>query len=330
MKTILITGASGFIGSFLVEEAINRGFKTFAGVRKTSSIRYLLNNKITFFEADLSDKNSLKERLKQFDRFDYIIHTAGVTKTCKKNLFDKINVDGTRHLIEALQETNRVPDKFIFISSLAAYGSGKGLDTPIELSDTPTPISLYGKSKLKAETYIKSIKDFPYLIMRPTGVYGPREKDFFVMYKSVNRGLETYIGSKKQNLSFVYVTDFVNLLMNTLESNIEQKSYFVSDLKQYTAVEFNSLLKNELNKRTIKLIFPKVLVRVMALVSESISCLFFGEVPTLNTEKFKDISQSNWLCNSEDLVKDFNFKPEYNLRKGLNKTIQWYKQKNLL
>jgi len=330
MKKVLITGASGFIGSFLVEEAIKRGFHVFAGLRKTSSIRYLLNNKITFFEADLSDKSSIKERLDTFERFDYIIHTAGVTKTCKKHLFDKINVDNTRNLIEALKETDKVPKKFVFISSLAAYGPGQDHIKPIKLTDKPKPVSSYGKSKLKAEFYIKSLSDFPYIIMRPTGVYGPREKDYYVMYKSINRGLETYIGSQEQNLSFIYVKDLVRLLVDVLEKDLIQKSYFVSDLNAYTAKEFNSLLRNELGKRTIKIVFPKFLVKIMALLSEGISCLLFGEVPTLNTEKFKDISQTNWLCESKELVSDFNFKPEYDLRKGLNETIQWYKKQQLL
>jgi len=161
-------------------------------------------------------------------------------------------------------------------------------------------------------------------------VYGPREKDYYVMYQAINRGVETYIGSKKQKLSFVYVKDLVRLLIDVLENDIIQKSYFISDLNNYTAIEFNNLLKKELNKKTIKIVFPKFLVQVMASVGEQLSCLLFGKVPTLNTEKYKDISQSNWLCDSKDLVKDFNFKPKYNLKKGLNETIQWYKKKNLL
>ncbi len=331
MKKILITGASGFIGSFLVEEAIKRNYKVFAGVRNTSKRTYLKDSRIQFFKADLADKEAIKSSLTQVGKFDFIIHNAGVTKSCSKSNFNKVNYQYTRNLIEALYETNTIPKKFIQISSLAAYGPGdeKTLK-PINLTDTPRPVSYYGKSKLKTEQYIKSLKDFPYLIFRPTGVYGPREKDYYVMYKSIKQGLETYINTSDQHISFIYIKDLSRFIIDVLNSNITGKSYFVSDLKNYTAKEFSQIVKKELNVKTIALTFPGFWVRILAFLNEKTSCFLFGKIPTLNTEKYKEISQINWLCDSSDLVKDFNFKPEYDLEKGLNETIKWYKQEKLL
>jgi nucleoside-diphosphate-sugar epimerase len=331
MKKILITGASGFIGSFLVEEAIKRNYEVYAGIRNTSKITYLKDSRIQFFKADLADKEAIKSNLTQFGKFDFIIHNAGITKTCKKSDFEKVNFHYTKNLIEALYETNNIPDKFIQISSLAAYGPGnKKTLKPIQLTDMPKPISLYGKSKLKTEQYIESLKGFPYLIFRPTGVYGPREKDYYVMYKSIKQGLETYIGTSKQQITFIYVKDLSKLVIGALESNITCKSYFVSDLKEYTAYEFNWLIKRVLDKKTITLVLPIFLVKLIAYLSEKISCFLFGKIPTLNTEKIKEISQKNWLCNSSDLVKDFNFQPEYDLGKGVSEAIEWYKMEGLL
>ncbi len=331
MKKILITGASGFIGSFLVEVAIKRNYKVYAGVRNTSNLTYLRDSRIQFFKADLADKEAIKSNLTKFSKFDFIIHNAGVTKSCRKSNFNKVNYQYTKNLIEALYETNTIPQKFIQISSLAAYGPGdeKTL-VPINITDTPHPISYYGKSKLKTEQYIKSLKGFPYLIFRPTGVYGPREKDYYVMYKSIKQGLETYINTSKQQISFIYIKDLCKLVIGALDSNITGKSYFVSDLNEYTSYEFNWLIKMKLNKKTIALTFPGFLVRILAFINEKISCFFLGRIPTLNTEKFKEISQKNWLCNSSSLIKDFNFKPEYDLSKGLDETIKWYKKENLL
>ncbi len=331
MKKILITGASGFIGSFLVEEALKQGFEVYAGIRETSDLRYLKDSRIKYFISDLADKYSIKHSLLEVGKFDYVIHNAGITKTCKKGDFEKVNYQYTKNLIEALYETNTIPQKFIQISSLAAYGPGdKKSLKPIQLTDEPKPISLYGKSKLKTEQYIKSLKDFPYLIFRPTGVYGPREKDYYVMYKSISQGLETYIGTGKQHISFIYVKDLSRLIINALDSNITGRSYFVSDLKEYTSYEFNWLIKKILNKKTITLVFPRFLVKLIAFISEKTTCSLFRKIPTLNTEKFKEISQTNWLCDSSSLIKDFNFKPEYDLSKGLDETIKWYKKENLL
>jgi len=331
MKKILITGASGFIGSFLVEEAIKRNYEVYAGVRNTSKLTYLKDSRIRFFKADLADKVAIKSCLAKVGKFDFIIHNAGVTKSCDKNNFNKVNYQYTRNLVEALNETNTIPKKFIQISSLAAFGPGDGKTLkPISLTDTPHPVSYYGKSKLKTEQYIKSLKDFPYLIFRPTGVYGPREKDYYVMYKSINQGLETYINTSKQHISFIYVKDLSRLVIGALDSNITCKSYFVSDLKEYTSYEFNRLIKKILNKKTITLVFPGFLVKLIAFLNEKMSCFLFGKIPTLNTEKYKELSQINWLCDSSDLVKDFGFKPEYDLWKGVREAIEWYKKEGLL
>jgi len=323
-KHILITGASGFIGSFLVEEALGRGFQTTAGIRKTSSRQYLQDPRINLLELNFADKQKLKEQLLQAGKFDYIIHNAGLTKTCRPEEFDQVNYQNTRNFIEALQENNQVPEKFIFISSLEAYGPGKpGTTEPIKVTDTPHPATKYGKSKLKAEKFIYGQKDFPWLIMRPTGVYGPREKDYYLVFKSIKQGIETYIGREPQHLTFIYVKDLSRLLIDMLLSDVIQRSYFGSDLNQYTSREFNALIKKYLDKKTLKIILPKSLVKLLAFVNEKLSCLV-GKTPTLNSDKYFIISQNNWLCDSSNLVTDFDFQPHYDLKKGVKETMDWY------
>ncbi len=236
MKKVLITGASGFIGSFLVEEALKRNYEVYAGVRKSSSRKYLLNSAIRFFEMDFSQKDILKKEIENAPRFDYIIHAAGVVKSCNKKDFITINYHYTKELIEILKNTDKVPDKFIFISSLAVFGPGnENTLQPIKPTDNPHPVTMYGKSKLLAEQFILSLTSFPYIILRPTGVYGPREKDYFIVYKSFKQGIESYIGRKEQYLTFLYVTDLSKLVFDALKSKIAGKAYFVTDLKQYTA-----------------------------------------------------------------------------------------------
>ncbi len=331
MKKILITGASGFIGSFLVEEALNEGFEVYAGIRKSSNLHYLQDARVKFLMINFADKEQLKQNLLKAGKFDYIIHNAGVTKTCKKANFELVNLRFTQNFIETLYEIDQVPEKFIHISSLAAYGPGNPETlAAVKDSDEPHPVSLYGQSKLKTEKYIKSLKDFPYLIFRPTGVYGPREKDYYVMYKSIKSGLETYIGTKYQHITFIYVKDLTKLLIKALKSGIIQKSYFATDLKNYTSFEFSQIVKKELNKKTLRIVFPKILVKLLAFAAEKISCTLFNKIPTLNTEKYKEISQKNWLCNSSPLIKDFDFQPEYDLTKGIHETINWYKKEKLL
>lgn len=329
MKNILITGASGFIGSFLAEEGIKRGYQVYAGIRVSSKTQYLKDDNIKIFTLHLGDKPKLIQDFMDFAQkgihFHYIIHTAGVTKSINKKDFLKVNYQYTRNLVEALIESSCTPTKFLYMSSLEAFGNGdEKTFQPVRDTDIPKPFSLYGKSKLKSEQYLQSLKNFPYLILRPTGVYGPREKDYFVYIRTINRGMEFYIGRKKQYISFIYVKDLVRLVYLSLESKIINTSYFVTDGKEYTSSDLGGIIKQILGKKCIRITIPKTLVHWISLFAEPASALFHKQT-VLNSDKYKALTCVNWLCDSGKLQKDFDFNAEYDLEKGMKETIEWYK-----
>ncbi|MDR2036894.1 MAG: NAD(P)-dependent oxidoreductase [Bacteroidales bacterium] len=326
---ILVTGASGFIGSFIIAEGIRRGYDMYAGIRSTSSKKYLPEEAHTV-ELNLGNKDELKKELAGLGRFDYIIHNAGVTKCNKKTDFEKVNYGYTRNFVEALIESDTVPKKFLFISSAAAFGPGDpNTLEPVKLTDTPRPDTLYGISKLKAEKYITSLKDFPYLILRPTGVYGPREKDYFVFLKTVNNHLEPAMGTKKQHLTFVYVTDLVNAMFLALESDYLQKAWFISDGKEYDNREYAAIVKKHLKKKALYLPVPLFLVKALSYTLDTVGG-WFGISPTLNKDKYKIMRATNWKCDAEPLQKELGFKAEYDLDKGIEACVDWYKQEKWL
>ncbi len=334
MANILITGASGFIGSFLVEEGLKQGYQVYAGIRKSSSREYLQDTRIQFIEFDFSTTEKVRETLescrKKSLRFDYIVHNAGLTKARKKEDFHNVNCLNTVHFIEALMQTGMVPEKFIFISSLAAYGPGNPLTgEPVRLADEPKPIELYGKSKLAAERYITSLNDFPWLIVRPTGVYGPKEKDYFVFFQTISRRMEPYIGFKKQILTFIYVRDLVRFIFLAMTSVHVQKAYFVADGKEYPSELFAEITKKALGRKTIRFTVPLFIVKSIAYVGENLAGLW-GRMPTLNTDKYNVLRSTNWRCEVEPLERDFGFIAEYDLEKGVEETLTWYKKEGWL
>jgi nucleoside-diphosphate-sugar epimerase len=329
MKKILITGASGFIGSFIVEEALRQGMQVYAGMRNSSSKQYLTDDTIEFVNLNFADKASLQKQLTTY-KFDYIVHAAGLTKAQHKEDFDTVNFRYTQNLVDALIAGNCLPERFIFISSMAAHGPGDDHSTiAVKLSDAPHPDTLYGISKLKAEYYINSLTNFPVVTLRPTGVYGPREKDYFVFFKTISNGIEPYIGLQEQYLSFIYVKDLVDVVFKAIDSNIIGKTYFVGDGRSYTAKEFAAITKRILHKKTFKLFVPLVIVKLIAILLETING-WFGKVPTLNRDKYNVLKARNWLCDISELEKDFGFKANYYLEDGVKEAIAWYKAEKWL
>ncbi|GAB6012021.1 NAD-dependent epimerase/dehydratase family protein [Viscerimonas tarda] len=332
---ILITGASGFIGSFLVEKALNEGFETWAGIRKTSSRGYLKDSRIHFVDFNFADKEKLKEQIDSFSattgKFDYIVHNAGITKSLNIKDFDTVNFLNTKNFVEALMETNNIPQKFLLMSSLSAYGVGDEKNyTPFGLSDTPNPNTAYGKSKLKAEQFLQSLPGFPYMILRPTGVYGPREKDYYLMLKTVKAGLDVGAGFRPQHLTFIYVKDLVDAAFLALKSPLTNKAYFVADGDVYTDKEYTQLIKKVLGKkRALNIKIPLWLLKIVSVMSESFSKLTKKPL-TLNRDKYKIMRQRNWECDTTPLIKDLGFSPKYTLFDGLTESVDWYRRNGWL
>ena len=331
MKSILITGAGGFIGGFLVEEALKRGYDTWAAVRATTSREFLKDERIHFIELDYSDQEKLEQTLREHEgewgRWDYIVHNLGVTKSTNYIDFEQVNYGYLRTFVDTLQETDMTPDVFLLMSSLSVMGPGDEKSyKPISPDDIPMPNTFYGVSKLKAETYLQMIEGFPYTIFRCTGVYGPHEKDYYLMIKSIKRGFDFSVGFNKQMLTFIYVKDLVTGVMDALEKGPLRKAYFISEDKAYTQQEFRQIVCEELGKKfVIPVTCPLWLVKIVCGISEWIGKVTL-KASTLNRDKFKILKQRNWMCDTTDARRDFNFQPKYSLREGIREAIAWYRE----
>lgn len=324
---ILITGASGFIGSFIVEEALKQGFETWAVIRKSSSKEYLQDERIHFIELNLSSKAQLIEQLRPH-QFDYVVHAAGVTKCLNKADFRHINTEGTRNLVDALLDLQMPLKRFVFLSSLSVFGAIKEQLPYDEIreDDTPKPNTEYGRSKLEAEKYIDSIGSrLPYIILRPTGVYGPREKDYFMMAKSIKQHIDFAVGYQRQDITFVYVTDVVQAVFLALEKGETGRKYFLSDGQVYQSTTFSDLIHEELGRPWwLRITAPVWVLRVVTFFGEYIGHVT-GKVTALNNDKYNILRQRNWRCDIEPARRELGFEPKVQLKEGVKTTIQWYK-----
>lgn len=328
---ILITGASGFIGSFIVEEALRQGFETWAVVRKSSSRSFLQDERIHFIELNLSSEEQLKEQLKEH-QFDYVVHAAGVTKCLHKEDFFRINTEGTKNLVRALIALQMPLKRFVYISSLSIMGAIREEQPYQEIreSDKAQPNTAYGKSKIEAEEWLDTVKGLPYVILRPTGVYGPRERDYFMMAKSIQAHTDFAVGFKQQDITFVYVTDVVQAVFLALEKGQTGRRYFLSDGEVYQSSTFSDLIRKELgNPWWIRITAPIWLLRVITFCGEYIGHMT-GKVTALNNDKYYIMRQRNWRCDIEPARQELGYAPKVKLAEGVHRSIQWYKENGWL
>ncbi len=341
-KKILVTGASGFVGSFVVEQALAAGAEVWAALRATSSRRYLPDPRIRFIELNLGDHDktaaSLARRAAEHGAWDYIVHAAGITKSIRPSRFYEVNTVATEDFASLVMEHGLVKERFVFVSSLSACGpvreeriaSHVPYYAPITPADTPRPDTAYGISKLEAEKRLRTIDGLPLVIVRPTGVYGPRDRDYFVMAQSIARGMEVTLGRQPQMLSFVFVRDLAEAILLACERGKTQATYFVSDGEAYEDRYFTLLLKKALGKRhTLRARLPEAVVWLACAACGSIGRMT-GKATTLNPDKFRIMRQRNWLCDISDTVGDLGYRPRYSLERGVTETINWYKEQKWL
>lgn len=333
---ILVTGASGFIGSFLCEEGMKRGMETWAGMRTHSSHRWLTDERLKFATLDMTDAERLKEQLagykEQIGKWNVIIHAAGATKCLKREDFDLHNFQCTKNLVNTLQDLDMMPEQFLYVSSLSVLGpireeqNADGTYNDMVASDTPKPNTAYGESKVKSEEFLRGIQGVT--IFRPTGVYGPREKDYFMMAKSIKQHIDFAVGYKKQVITFVYVRDLVGAIFASIgKANVANgKTYLVSDGHNYDSRAFSDLIQKELGvKHVLHIKAPLWLLWLISTVAEGFSKVTH-KPSTLNGDKYRIMCQRNWQCDISPLKKDFGFVPEWPLERGVKECMDWYKE----
>lgn len=333
-KTILIVGAGGFIGGFIAKRALELGMDTWVGIRQSTSRRYLSDNRLHFVEFDYEDREAIRSTLEaerpESGRWDYIIWNLGATKCANFADFNRINYLYLKDFVEVLIELGMAPERFVFMSSLSALGPHDERHyTPLDGKTIPIPNTRYGTSKIKAETFLDSIASrLNWVILRPTGVYGPHEKDYLMMIKSIDRRWDVGMGYRRQMLTFVYVEDLVSAMFLALEApadKVVHHKYIISEDRAYTQKEFRKIVSSHLGKKfVIPVRFPMWVVYAVSTISEKIAA-GRGKASTLNRDKYRIMKQRNWNCDISDAKRDLNFNPKWSLDDGIRETVAEYK-----
>jgi nucleoside-diphosphate-sugar epimerase len=323
----LVTGGTGFVGSHLVELLLSRGYDVTCLVRDPARLRWLRGLNVHIVQGDCNQPASLVSAVREVS---VVFHVAGLTKARRAREYYAVNHDGTRNLLEACARHNPGLKKFLLVSSLAAAGPSPD-GTPCMTDAAPHPITDYGRSKLLAEKETLKYKDlFPVVIMRPSVVYGPRDRDMFELFRWARRGLTIEITGGERYINPCYVGDLAAAMLAAGEKNTTSGNiYFVAENRAYSWSEFKAdlLASGGVKAHTIKI--PYAAAYVIGIASE-FGSLFTSRPALTNRQKVLEAAQKYWICDITKTEKELGFRHEYPLRKGLEITWQWYRDNNWL
>ncbi|MCB0702004.1 MAG: NAD(P)-dependent oxidoreductase [Candidatus Kapaibacterium sp.] len=321
---VLVTGATGFIGSHIADQMKEKGADVICIVRKTSNLRWVENKGYSLVEASLSDIESLKEVVKDVD---IIFHSAGLTAANSMEDFVRANLTGTKNLFEAAKYTAPNLQRFLHVSSQTAVGPSVSLDEISTEEQAQNPLTSYGKSKKMAEDYLKASQDIlPITIVRPPAVYGPRDTATLPMFQAAQKGIGTLIGFDDKYVSLVSSMDLTRGIVEAaLSDNTIGESYFIASEKYYNWTEIIDTMGASAGRdKILKLRIPHLLVKVMGNANGLIG-KFTGKPPVFDSEKSIDFIQKYWTCSVEKAKRDFGYAQKYSLKEGFDITFEWYK-----
>jgi len=323
----LVTGATGFIGSHLVEALIHQGVQVRCLVRNKRHLGWVKDFPVEFVVGNCQERNSLREGVKDVDQ---VFHLAGAIAAVKEKTYFEVNALGTENLVRACIENNTRLKKFIYLSSQAAAGPCRSGGKKKE-SDPCEPVSPYGKSKLLGEQLALSHShELPVVILRPCAVYGPRDKGFYALFKCLSKSIKPCLSDHDQYISICYVQDLVRAILLAAETPTENgEIFFLSDGQDHRMEEISDIFAQAMEISALRLRLPKQMLFGMAFFAECFSRVS-GKPCIMSRGKVEEMIQKNWLCDITKARTLLGFEPRISLARGAELAVAWYKKENWL
>jgi len=320
----LVTGATGFVGSHLVEQLLMHGCRVRALVRQQSNLRWVDTSKVDMVSGDIEDPLTLVPALKDVS---YVFHLAGVIKARDRDSYIRINAGGTESLLEACARLQVPPKRIVIVSSQAAGGPSQR-DSAVTEADPPHPISFYGESKLEAERVAAGYFDrLSVAIVRPPVIYGPRESDVYQVIRIASKlRIVPLTGPPDTRLSIAYVSDVVMGIILAAETpRAAGQTYYLAGPEVITWGSFADAMEAALSFKVRRLRLPLAAARIVAFFSE-IGSAITRKPALFNREKVREIIAPGWVCSIDKAREQLGFAPHVGIRDGLKMTVEWYRK----
>jgi nucleoside-diphosphate-sugar epimerase len=321
--TVLVTGATGFIGSHLVERLVAEGAHVRCLVRPSSprggASRHLPAQEAKPVLGDLLTGAGLYQALQGAN---LVFHLAGVTKALHTADYYEGNVTATQNLIEAMSDSSA---RLIHVSSLAATGPSPD-GVPLREDCEAHPLTHYGKSKLQGEEALRRSPVWERAtVIRPPVVYGPRDVDVYRVFQAASNGTQVRIGRPESYFSFIYVADLVDGLILAARPSAAGKTYFLANPEPVSWSEFGATASLTMVKKIRTLTLPVWTAQLAGCVAD-LAARLTGRPGILSRDKILDARQRYWICDPRRAAAELGFEAQTSLREGIAATLEWYRE----
>ena len=321
---LLVTGATGFIGSHLCRALVDRGDQVIALVRSPNKAKDLPET-VEVLHGDLT---IFAEPDRVLPEVDVVVHLAGIVAAPTEDLYEAINYAAVQHLAKCLENQNWTPKRLVFASSLAAAGPSPD-DRCWTERDALKPVEPYGAAKARAETVVARTS-FPSTSFRPCIVLGPDDPATLTLYKSALRGVGLRVGSEAQRLSFVDVRDVVSAILAM--SDDTRTGHFTYYVSNPTEIDVNLLwrgLGEALDRRVWVVPMPKAVLRSVVPMA-TLGSKLLGVTNQLDLKQYKQMTAGAFVCSSAALTADLGWTAKYTLADALSHAANGYRRSGAL
>jgi nucleoside-diphosphate-sugar epimerase len=333
MSCILVTGANGFIGSHLVElllKECEENDEILCMVRPTSDLSNIIGLlKLPNVKVVIGDVTKPETLLNAVLGVEYIYHLAAALKIPSDRRYFEVNFKGTENMLKAaFEHASDGLKRFLLVSSQAAAGPSSG-EILIDEEREGKPVCAYGRSKLQAEQIAKSYMDrLPITIVRPSAVYGARERDLTQTIPAVENRIHPKIGFTKKYASFINADDLVRGFVAASRSEKSKgQTYFLTDRNYLSDIALVKTMAKAIGRPFgIILPIPKFALILFSLFSTLMYWFFRGR-PGMALNMVRNITQKYWLCSSDKAKRDFSWETKIPLIDGMKRTYELYKKK---
>lgn len=322
----LVTGGHGFIGSHLVRLLLEDGVAVRCLSRRAGTPPALADLDVEIVAGDLRRSTGLDDALRGVDR---VFHLAGLTSSLTRDAMLETNAGGTRRLLDAARRAG-LAGRFVLCSSSSVTGPVEP-DLPADESTPCKPLTWYAQSKLAAEAIAREcMGDVPITILRPPGVYGPRDEAWLPLFQSAAKGIALMAGPPTKAYSLIYATDLAAAFVAAARSDAtEGGTYFATHPEIVTLEALVAAAEAAVARPSRRLHVPESLMRLIGALVD-LGSQWTGRSSVLGSQRMKEVATGDWTCRGAALERATGWRARVAVAEGFAATAAWYRGEGLI